>query len=159
MTAAPNAKHRTGILKRSRHAPQLDAEAEAAVQSYVAHYAEDEPGGLAAMSNRELSILRDVAVADAIIERAFNWAAAQPTIIDAEGNLLPVLGKSLLAYINSKRLGLVALGLRPQRSDQTPDLQTYLASAAQRAAQPAPSNAADAVPADAPAADTDEASA
>ena len=114
----PNGHYqRTHGVRALQHAAgigRLDAEAQAAVDGLIAHYAED-AGGLAEMTNRELGILRDIAVADLIIAEAFKWAHNRGDIIDEGGNLLPVFSKSLLAFINSKRLGLVALGLKPGR--------------------------------------------
>lgn len=121
----------------------LDEATAAKVADLIAHYAEDHPAGLADMSNRELSILRDVALCDIVIGRSIQWALERGQIIDANGNLLPVLGKNFLAYVNSKRLGLVALGLRPEKAEAVPQLGEYLKAKAAQANAAAPTAASD----------------
>lgn len=133
--------HGVRRLERQATVGRLDDEAQAAVDELVSHYAED-AGGVALMTNRELSVLRDVAVCDLIIAEAFKYAHARGEIIDAEGKLIAVLGKNLLAYLNTKRRGLEALGLRPDRAEKVPTLETYLAQRHQAAAPVSPPSAA-----------------
>lgn len=144
-------KHGVRRLEDQHRLGALDDAAEARVAELVAHYAED-AGGLAALSNRELSVLRDVAVCDLIIAEAFKWAHGRGEIIDAAGQLLPVLGKNLLAYLNTKRRGLEALGLRPETAEKVPPLSEYLKAKASPPAPapnaPAPATVRDAVTAE-----------
>ena len=39
-----------------------------------------------------------------------------------------MLGKYLLAWMNTLRLNLAEVGLKPDRADKTPSLEQYLAS-------------------------------
>jgi hypothetical protein len=127
--------HHMRRLSTARRTGELDEESEAAVCAKVNEYAAD-GGGLQSLSNRELAILRDAAICDLIIAEAFAYARRRGSIFRRDGQLIPVLDRNLLAYMNSKRLGLVALGLRPDRADTVPSLQEYLASRA--AVPPAP---------------------
>jgi hypothetical protein len=100
----------------------LDAESEAAVCAKVNEYAAD-AGGLAHMSNREVSILRDAAICDLIVAEAFAYARRRGSIFRRDGQLIPILDRNLLAYMNSKRLALVALGLKREPRDTDPPIE------------------------------------
>jgi len=137
-----------------RSGGKLDAASEAAVCAKVNEYAAD-AGGVQNLTNREVSILRDAAICDLIVAEAFAYARRKGSIFRRDGQLLPVLDRNLLAYVNSKRLALVALGLRPERADKVPSLAAYLAersanSTTQPSATPPPDAEPSSAVADAP---------
>jgi hypothetical protein len=108
----------TGVrsLEVQRYSGNIKPATQAVIQSRVLELAEDQ-GGLKRLSARELSLLRDAALCDLIIERAVEALDAADTLFveTAEGlAFLPVL-RGLATFMNTKRLHFVKLGLRPKR--------------------------------------------
>ena len=108
--------HGVRSLQVQRQVGQFDADTEAAVTAIVLEYAQDS-GGLERLSNRELALLRDAAICELIVSEAFGYARRCGSIFQKNGQLLPVLDRNLLAYANTKRLNLVAVGLRGDRAE------------------------------------------
>lgn len=125
--AGRQVQHGVAKLAAARRGGVLDEESEAAVCARMNEYAAD-AGGLQNLSNRELSIARDVAIVDLLITEIFAYARRRGSIFLRNGQLIPVLDRNLATYLNTKRLHLVALGLKPDRSDKTPTLTEYMAS-------------------------------
>lgn len=87
----------------------------------------DDAGGLEHLSNREQTLLWHTAATSLMVESILHWALAQPSLLDANHEMLPPLRKSLIAYLNAERRGLEALGLKPERTKDLPTLEQYLA--------------------------------
>jgi hypothetical protein len=134
----------------------LDAATVKILHDLVADIAED-VGGAANMSTRELWLAEGAAFAKFVIGQGFDFIVRRGTVFDDDGQFHPVLGKYLLAWMNTLRLNLVELGLRPDRAEKLPSLQEYLAdrAAASEANAAPPVEADPAIASDAPDATAD----
>jgi hypothetical protein len=88
----------------------------------------DDAGGWSYLTNRESVLVRRTAALLLLCETIEHHVFRQPSPFTDTGELLAVLAKSYIAYSNTARLNLVALGLRPERADRVPSLQEYLQS-------------------------------
>jgi len=61
-----------------------------------------------------------------VILQISKYVNRQPSIIDQSGQLLPVLGKSYLSYLNSLRLALAELYKMSNDRGKAPDLEEYI---------------------------------
>jgi len=87
----------------------------------------DDAGGAENMTTRELWLAEGAAFAKFVIGQGMDYIVRQGSVFDASGQFHPVLGKYLLAWMNTLRLNLEALGLRPERDAKVPSLAAYLA--------------------------------
>lgn len=88
----------------------------------------DDAGGLPHMTAREQTLLWHTAATSLLIDSLLNWTFVQPSLLDANSEMLNPLRKSLIAYLNAERRGLEALGMKPGRPDAIPSLQEYIAA-------------------------------
>ena len=87
----------------------------------------DDAGGWPNMTNREAMLVRRTAALLLLCETIEHHVFTQESPFTATGELLAVLSKSYIAYSNTVRLNLVALGLKPEQPGALPTLQQYLA--------------------------------
>ena len=125
----PHTEHNVRRLERLRRVGSLDEATSAAVDALVQDFAAD-AGGLENVSNRELALLEDAAMCRLIVHTAVGYAMKQGSLFTADGRLLPVLERSLLAYVNTTRLNLVAVGLRRSREKAIDDLDEHASALA-----------------------------
>ena len=85
-------------------------------------------GGMPHLTERERTALQHTAAVSLIVDSLLNWAFGQESLLDEKNELLPPLGKSLIAYLNAERRGLELLGLRPSKPGSEPDLGEYIAA-------------------------------
>ncbi len=116
-----------GLEVRWRGGGEFDAETERAIQEQLDEFIADQS---VAPTNRERALLRDAAVCGLIINRALAYACEQGSVVTGDGRLLPVLERSMLSFMNSRRLALVAVGLRPPREKHVDDLEVHAAKLA-----------------------------
>lgn len=109
---------------RHRHGGALSPQTSRVVALRVADLAVQQRGGLEHFSGLEAAMLKDFAFCDCIVDLGIEELERRGTVVDAEGNPLPIL-KALATFMNTKRLHGVALGLqRPVRA--VPALADYL---------------------------------
>jgi hypothetical protein len=84
-------------------------------------------GGMENQTTRELFLIEDAAFAKFIVRQGMDHIIRSGSILDEHGDFHPILGRYLLAWMNTLRLNLVALGLRPDAAEKVEDLASYLA--------------------------------
>jgi hypothetical protein len=100
-----------------------------ALQS-IANDLADDAGGWANLTSREIMLVRRTAALLLLCETIEHHVFSQQNPFTETGELLNVLAKNYIAYSNTLRLNLLALGLKPPRPDAMPSLQDYIASQA-----------------------------
>jgi len=74
-------------------------------------------------------ILENVKVKLAIVRSIASWVEHQASVVQQDGQLLPILATNFIAYTNAIRLGIVALyDLSAKKKGRGPDLDAYLRS-------------------------------
>lgn len=109
--------------QRFRAGGELREATAAAVQARVAELAED-VGGLENVNSRQLMLMKDAALCDLVVDLTLAELARRGTALTDSGDVLPVL-KTVLAFANTKRLHLIALGLTPPREKAIDDLDAH----------------------------------
>jgi hypothetical protein len=113
-------------------------------------------GGWANTTTAERMLIELASAELLIIRSLFAWAARQPSIIaDTEDGprLVGPLAKGFTSHAGALTRALGALGVRPDKVERLPDLQSYLANRAQAPpARPTPPTDAEVPTADADAA-------
>jgi hypothetical protein len=109
----------------------------------------DDAGGWPNLSNRESVLVQRTASLILLCETIEHHVFSQQSPFTDSGVLLAVLAKNYIAYSNTVRLNLVALGLKPDKTPKLPSLAEYLQ---QRVQQTATGNGAGDSQGDAPAA-------
>lgn len=95
----------------------------------VADSLAEDAGGWPHITNREKVLIERTAALVAILSSIERYIFRQRSLIDQQtSDLLPVLSQRYIAFSNTLRLNLLALGLKPGRPNEIPDLQNYLAS-------------------------------
>lgn len=122
-------------LERRWRDQNLDEATVKILHDLVVDVAED-VGGPANMTTRELWVAEGAAFAKFVIGQGMDFIIRRGSVFDDDGQFHPVLGKYLLAWMNTLRLNLAELGLRPDRADKAPSLTDYL-TARSAAAPPA----------------------
>jgi hypothetical protein len=87
-------------------------------------------GGSEYLTNRERVLLRRCAAQVLILESIEGFVFQQASLLTEGNELLPILRKGYVAHVNTLRLNLLALGLKPDRADKLPSLHDYIASKA-----------------------------
>lgn len=147
--------HNVRSLETQRERGTIEAETWVAINTLVAEWVAD-AGRSHAVTERERALLEDAALCKLIVRRAIEHMSTRKTIFrnGKGGQLLPVLER-LATFMNTTRLNLVAVGLRPDRTDRVPSLQEYLAARSTGTPTPPTSAATVVVSAAAPAAPGD----
>lgn len=83
-------------------------------------------GGWDHVTSRERLLIERCAAQALIVAAIEAHVFGQPSVIGQDGALLPSLAKGYTAHVQSLARMLTSLGLRPDRADRTPDLQTYM---------------------------------
>lgn len=124
-------KHYVRWLSRQLKEAGLDGRTQRAkaLQS-IANVLADDAGGWPCLTNREVMLVRRTAALLLLCETIEQYVFSQQSPFTENGELLNVLAKNYIAYSNTVRLNLVALGLKPARPDAMPSLQDYIASKA-----------------------------
>jgi hypothetical protein len=86
----------------------------------------EDAGGEAALTGRERALLDRTASVLLLCSSIEAWAFKQKDLLTKEGMLPAVLTNNYLSFVNTARLNLVALGLKPTKPDGDQDLSTYL---------------------------------
>lgn len=94
-------------------------------------------GGVERLTARERLLLDRCAAAALICSTIEGYVFGSAKPIDDAGELLPILRKGYVSHVQSLSRMLQALGLRPDRTDLAPSLDTYLRQKAQAAPAPA----------------------
>ena len=143
-------KHYVRWLARQLKENGLDGRTSMAkALQFIANDLAEDVGGWANLTNRETVLVRRTAALVLLCETIEHHVFSQPTPFTDAGELLAVLSKNYIAYSNTVRLNLVALGLKPDKTPKLPSLAEYLQ---QRAQQTATGNGAGDSQGDAPAA-------
>ena len=122
-------KHGSRALVRHLTQNRLDQRTTTArLLRMVAEDLADDAGGWASLTNREKVLVDRCAAQIVILQSVENWVLRQPSLLESDGALLAVLRRGYLGHLNTLRLNLVALGLRPGRADKVPTLEEYLAA-------------------------------
>ncbi|MGD0950040.1 MAG: hypothetical protein ABSA52_21765 [Candidatus Binatia bacterium] len=90
----------------------------------------DDAGGWPNLSNRECVLVQRTAALILLCETIEGHVFSQTTPFTDSGELLAVLSKNYIAYSNTVRLNLLALGLKPDKAPRVPTLEEYLAAKA-----------------------------
>lgn len=90
-------------------------------------------GGWENVTSRERLLIERCAAQALIIGAIEAHVFNQPSVITADGALLPSLLNGYVTHVQSLSRMLQALGLRPDRAAKLPDLATYLADRAANA--------------------------
>lgn len=84
-------------------------------------------GGWSHLTNREVALIHTAAFSAWVCQQTATWALRRDGgIIAADGTVPAVLGKVFVAYSNTLSRTLERLGLRPDRADKLPTLESYL---------------------------------
>ena len=86
----------------------------------------EDAGGAQHLTNRELVLVDRTASLLVIVGTLEGYIFSQKSLVDGDGQLIPVLRKSYLSYQNTLRLNLESLGLRPPKPNSEPDLHSYI---------------------------------
>lgn len=87
----------------------------------------NDAGGWEQLTERERILIEQTAALHLIISSILNYAfTTKDALIDGQGRLLPALTNNYLAFSNTLRLNLLALGLHPAKPTADDDLDIYL---------------------------------
>lgn len=87
----------------------------------------EDAGGPTHVTHREKYLIQHTASLLLLIGTIEGWAFSQASVIDEHGKMPAALGQHYIAYVNSLRLNLVALGLKPERPAHDVTLPEYIA--------------------------------
>lgn len=95
----------------------------------------EDAGGMEHLTRREQLLVERTAAITVILSSIEGYVFKQGSLVDKEGNLLPVLGERYLSFVNVLRLNLAALGLKPPRPAPDADLSEYIRQQAKEATE------------------------
>lgn len=132
--ASTTPKHRARTLQKMLNENALDRRT--AVSKMLRQVERDlasDSGGEQQLTNREKVLIRSTAALILITSSVEAYAFKQKSLLTDGAELLPALGKSYLAFANSLRLNLLALGLKPEKPKEEADLSEYVRQRAEEA--------------------------
>jgi hypothetical protein len=84
-------------------------------------------GGRGEMTGAQLALLDSIRTKLIVLKQVSRFVAAKKSLVDDEGNLLPVLNKNFVTYTESIRRDLQALyDLAKKRPPKAPNLDDYI---------------------------------
>jgi hypothetical protein len=120
-------KHGSRALQRLMNKNALDQRTATArmLRQIRADLAED-AGGEAALTGREKALLDRTSALLLICSSIEAWTFKQQDLLTKDGTLPAVLTNNYLSFVNTARLNLIALGLKPAKPNSEPDLHSYI---------------------------------